>query len=73
LFIAGDQLPEILFNEVVGKALKVSPLQIGFTEVKVGIVFTGKAFIVSGIGLEIQLEVKSFIEAGYVPGAKPGK
>ena len=43
LLIAGDQAPVILLLEVVGNAAKASPLQIGATAVKVGVV---GAFIV---------------------------
>ena len=38
LFKAGDHVPVIPFVEVVGKGLKVSPLQIGDTVLKVGVV-----------------------------------
>ncbi len=38
LFKAGDQVPVIPLFDVVGKAVKVSPLQIGATAVKVGFV-----------------------------------
>ena len=37
LFKAGDQVPVIPFVEVVGKVLKVAPLQIGLTAVNVGV------------------------------------
>ena len=37
LFKAGDQVPVMLFNEVVGKADKVAPEQIAATAVKVGV------------------------------------
>ena len=43
LLIAGDHVPVILLLEVVGNAAKASPLQIGATAVKVGVV---GAFIV---------------------------
>ena len=36
LFNAGDQVPVIPFVEVVGKAAKVAPVQIGFTVANVG-------------------------------------
>jgi hypothetical protein len=39
LFNAGDQVPGILFVEVVGNALRLAPLQIELTAVKVGVVF----------------------------------
>jgi hypothetical protein len=39
LFKAGDQVPVILFVEVVGKALRLAPLQIGLTALNVGVVF----------------------------------
>ena len=42
--IAGDQVPVILLFDVVGKAANTSPLQIGPTEVKVGV--TGLEFTV---------------------------
>ena len=37
LFNAGDQVPEIPLLEIVGKADKVSPLQIGFTAENIGV------------------------------------
>ena len=37
LFNAGDQLPEIPFNEVVGNALNVPPEQIAETALNVGV------------------------------------
>jgi hypothetical protein len=37
LFIAGDQVPLKPLLEVVGKAARGSPLQIGATAVKVGV------------------------------------
>jgi hypothetical protein len=39
LFKAGDQLPVILFVEVVGRAAKVAPEHIGDTGLKVGMMF----------------------------------
>jgi hypothetical protein len=39
LFKAGDQVPVILLLDVVGKALRLEPLQIGLTAVNVGVVF----------------------------------
>ena len=39
LFSAGDQLPVIPLVEVVGKADKVAPEQIGATAVNVGVTF----------------------------------
>jgi hypothetical protein len=39
LFIAGDQVPEIPLFEIVGKALKLAPAQIGATAVNVGVMF----------------------------------
>ncbi len=39
LFIAGDQVPEIPFVELVGNALIEDPEQKGPTCVKVGVVF----------------------------------
>lgn len=39
LFNAGDQVPVKPLFEVVGKAVKVCPLQIGATAVKVGVTF----------------------------------
>jgi hypothetical protein len=38
LFIAGDQVPEIPLVEVEGKLGKESPLQIGFTALKEGVI-----------------------------------
>ena len=35
----GDQVPVIPLLEVVGKAAKVAPEQIGFTAVNVGVIF----------------------------------
>jgi hypothetical protein len=37
LFSAGDQVPAIPLFDVVGKAAKVCPLQIGVTALKVGV------------------------------------
>jgi hypothetical protein len=37
LFSAGDQLPVIPFNDVVGNAVTVPPEQIGATALNVGI------------------------------------
>jgi hypothetical protein len=39
LLIAGDQVPVILFVEVVGNAAKVAPLQTGAICVNVGVIF----------------------------------
>jgi hypothetical protein len=39
LFRAGDQLPVILFKEVVGNGLSIPPAQIGGTLLKVGVIF----------------------------------
>ncbi len=39
LFMAGDQVPVIPLVEVVGKAAKLAPEQIGATELKVGVIF----------------------------------
>jgi hypothetical protein len=39
LFNAGDQVPVILFVEVVGKAANVAPLQIAATCVNAGVTF----------------------------------
>ena len=38
MLIAGDDVPVILLFDIVGKAAKASPLQIGLTAVKVGVV-----------------------------------
>ena len=38
MFIAGDQVPEIPLVEVEGKLGKESPLQIGFTTLKEGVI-----------------------------------
>ena len=46
LFNAGDQLPVIPFNDVVGKEDKVVPEQIAATALNVGAIF-GFTFIVS--------------------------
>ena len=50
LFNAGDQVPEIPLVEIVGKADNVCPLQIGLTEVKVGVI-AGFMVIVKLVGL----------------------
>ena len=50
LFKAGDQVPEIPLLEIVGKADKVSPLQIGFTAENIGVT-TGFAVIVKVVVL----------------------
>ena len=39
LFKAGDQVPEKPLFDIIGKAVKVSPLHIGATAVKVGVTF----------------------------------
>lgn len=39
LFIAGDQVPVIPFNEVVGSGLSSAPAQMGALCVKVGVTF----------------------------------
>ena len=39
MFNAGDQLPVMPLLEVVGKAVKVAPEQIGATAVNVGVMF----------------------------------
>jgi len=39
LFRAGDQVPVMPLFEVVGKAVRVAPEQIGATAVKVGVMF----------------------------------
>ena len=39
LFSAGDQVPVILFSDVVGNAFNVPPEQIGATALKVGVTF----------------------------------
>ena len=39
LFKAGDHVPVTPLLEVVGKAVKVSPLQIGVTAANVGVTF----------------------------------
>ena len=46
LFIAGDQVPFILFKEVVGKAANGSPEQIAATAVNVGTVGNAPSAIV---------------------------
>ena len=38
MFIAGDQVPVIPLFDVVSSSLKVSPLQIGFTALKEGVI-----------------------------------
>jgi hypothetical protein len=50
LFKAGDQVPVMLFNEVVGKADKVAPEHIAETAVKVGVTF-GFTVIVNAVVL----------------------
>jgi Flp pilus assembly pilin Flp len=49
LFKAGDQVPVIPLLEVVGKADKVPPEQIGATAVNVGVIF-GLTVIVNVVG-----------------------
>ena len=39
MFSAGDQVPVILFSDVVGNGFKVPPEQIGATALKVGVTF----------------------------------
>ena len=39
LFKAGDQVPVILLLDVVGRAVRVAPEQIGATALKVGVMF----------------------------------
>ena len=39
LFNAGDQIPVIPFNDVVGKGLKAAPEQIAATGLNVGVTF----------------------------------
>ena len=41
LLSAGDHVPVILLSEVVGKAAKAVPEQIGATALKVGIIVAG--------------------------------
>ena len=48
LFNAGDHVPEIELLEVVGKADKVAPEQIGVTAVNVGVTF-GLTTMVRGV------------------------
>jgi hypothetical protein len=50
LFNAGDHIPEIELLEVVGKADKVAPEQIGVTAMNVGVTF-GLTVIVIGVAL----------------------
>ena len=50
LFNAGDHVPEIELLEVVGKADKVVPEQIGETAVNAGVIF-GLTTIVKGVVL----------------------
>ena len=50
LFNAGDQVPETELLEVVGKADKVAPEQIGVTAMNVGVTF-GLTTIVKGVAL----------------------
>lgn len=38
LFSAGDHVPVILFNEVVGNAVKLPPAQMELTALKVGVI-----------------------------------
>ena len=49
LFKAGDQVPVIVFVDVVGKADKVVPEQIGPTDEKIGVTF-GFTVIVNAVG-----------------------
>ena len=48
LFNAGDQVPETELLEVVGKADKIAPEQIGVTAVNAGVTF-GLTVIVIGV------------------------
>ena len=48
LFNAGDQVPETELVEVVGKADKIAPEQIGVTAVNVGVTF-GLTTMVKGV------------------------
>ena len=50
LFNAGDHVPETELLEVVGKADKVAPEQIGVIAVNVGVIF-GLTTIVNGVAL----------------------
>ena len=50
LFKAGDHVPEIELLEVVGKADKVAPEQIGGTAVNAGVTF-GLTTIVKGVAM----------------------
>ena len=50
LFKAGDQLPEMLFVDVVGNALNVAPEQIEATCVNVGVV---NGFTVTEVAVEV--------------------
>ena len=50
LFSAGDQLPVIPFNDVVGNADNVPPEQIGATALNVGVTFE-LTVIVNGVAV----------------------
>ena len=75
MFNAGDHVPLIPFNEVVGNAANVAPEQIAATELKVGITF-GLTVIVNVVvvahcptpGVNVYVVVAVLINAGdHVP------
>jgi hypothetical protein len=49
LFKAGDQVPVTLLFEVVGRALRLVPLQIGLTAVNVGVVFAFTVIVIVAV------------------------
>jgi hypothetical protein len=58
LFNAGDHVPVIPFIELVGKAFSVTPLQIGATAVKIGVV---DAVIDTTAAVEVLLHPFEFV------------
>ena len=61
VFIAGDQLPEIPFNETFGKTGIELPAQIGAIGLKTGTVL-GTALIITGTEIETQATDESLTE-----------
>jgi hypothetical protein len=49
LFIVGDQDPEILLLDVVGKADKLAPEQMAATAVKVGVTFEFTTMVIAAV------------------------
>ena len=71
LFNAGDQVPVIPFVEVVGKAAKVAPVQIGFTVANVGVTFGLTVIVIVAlvafcptVGVKVYVVVAVVLTAG---------